>query len=80
MLALLRFKARRPQTLYQQDILSLSKGKISWEEKVYTLREFDPTPENGDVPDPYYGGIDGFEKVFQMLERSIGNFIDQIKK
>jgi protein-tyrosine phosphatase len=64
----------------KQDILSLSKGKVSWEEKVFKLREFDPMPENGDVPDPYYGGIDGFEKVFQMLERSIGNFIDKIKK
>jgi len=26
--------------------------------------------ENEDVPDPYYGGVDGFEKVFQMIERA----------
>jgi protein-tyrosine phosphatase len=44
--------------------------------KVRLLREFDPqaNPHNGranlDVPDPYYGGPDGFEAAFQMIERS----------
>jgi len=26
--------------------------------------------ENVDVPDPYYGGINGFEQVYEMLEKS----------
>jgi protein-tyrosine phosphatase len=34
------------------------------------IRDFDPQPGNGEVPDPYYGGSDGFEKVFQLLDRS----------
>lgn len=35
------------------------------------LREFDPG-SNGDldVPDPYYGGPDGFERVFELVHRS----------
>lgn len=35
------------------------------------MRSFDPTtPEGPDVPDPYYGGDDGFDKVYEMLVRS----------
>jgi len=35
------------------------------------LREFDPDPDGSlEVPDPYYGGPDGFEEVFQLVERS----------
>lgn len=50
-------------------------------ENLYLLREFDPHA-NGDldVPDPYYGGIDGFEKVFQMVDRSVGQLINHIRK
>lgn len=32
---------------------------------------------NGDVPDPYYGGEDGFEHVFQLLDEAILKFIQQ---
>lgn len=44
--------------------------------KVRLLREFDPqaNPRVGraslDVPDPYYGGPDGFEAAYQMIDRS----------
>ncbi|MBY0424422.1 MAG: low molecular weight phosphotyrosine protein phosphatase [Cytophagales bacterium] len=62
------------------DILSLARDNSSWQEKVYRMRDFDPYPENGDVPDPYYGGIDGFEEVYTMLERSIDQFISEVEK
>lgn len=26
--------------------------------------------ENKEVPDPYYGGVDGFENVFQMIDKA----------
>lgn len=39
--------------------------------KIHLLREFDPLGGVGfSVPDPYYGGIDGFEEVYQVIERS----------
>lgn len=38
--------------------------------KVKLFREFDPTPEDGQVPDPYYGGMDGFEHVYQICYRT----------
>lgn len=39
--------------------------------KVHLLRDFDPKVENTPpVPDPYYGGKEGFEEVFQIVHRS----------
>ena len=40
-------------------------------QKIHLLREFDPQGgTNASVPDPYYGGMDGFEEVYQVVERS----------
>jgi protein-tyrosine phosphatase len=37
--------------------------------KVHVLRAFDPaSPPGARVPDPYYGGRDGFEDVFDICE------------
>ena len=47
--------------------------------KIRLLREFDPFGGLGSgVPDPYYGGIDGFEEVYQIVERSTKNLLDAI--
>ncbi|MGK7371554.1 MAG: low molecular weight protein-tyrosine-phosphatase [Candidatus Halalkalibacterium sp. M3_1C_030] len=43
------------------------------------LRDFDPKPGDGEVPDPYYGGIQGFENVFQIVKRSCKNLLDQLE-
>ncbi|MDN4173301.1 low molecular weight protein-tyrosine-phosphatase [Nocardioides sp. SOB77] len=39
-------------------------------ERVALFRTFDPVDPGGEVPDPYYGGDDGFEEVLQMVERT----------
>ncbi len=44
--------------------------KNKFSEKIKMMREFDPDPGNGEVPDPYYGGQEGFENVFRVLDRS----------
>ena len=38
-------------------------------EKIRLLRDFDPRGK-GDVPDPYFGGAQGFETVFKIVSRS----------
>jgi len=43
------------------------------------LRDFDPEPGDGEVPDPYYGGIQGFENVFQIVKRSCVNLLDRLE-
>ena len=42
------------------------------------MRNFDPDGANEDVPDPYYGGINGFENVFTILERSNEELLKQL--
>ncbi|NPC97129.1 low molecular weight protein-tyrosine-phosphatase [Nocardioides sp. zg-DK7169] len=39
-------------------------------ERVRLFRDLDPVEPGGEVPDPYYGGDDGFEEVLAMVERT----------
>ena len=49
--------------------------------KVRLLREFDPSAGDGDldVPDPYFGGTDGFEDVFDMVERACVGLLQHLR-
>ncbi len=49
--------------------------------KVRLMREFDPLGGPGAVvPDPYYGGIYGFEEVYGIVERSCQGLLDALEK
>ncbi len=62
----------------RRDMLSLIDGEAN---NLYLMREFDDLAGGDqDVPDPYYGGDDGFELVYEMLDRSIDNLILHIEK
>ena len=39
-------------------------------ERVRLFRDLDSVDPGGEVPDPYYGGADGFEGVLTMVERT----------
>jgi protein-tyrosine phosphatase len=39
-------------------------------ERVALFRDLDPVGTGEDVPDPYYGGADGFADVLAMVERT----------
>ena len=46
---------------------------------LYLLREFDPEGGPGaEVPDPYYGGPNGFEEVYEMVERSCRELLHHV--
>jgi protein-tyrosine phosphatase len=45
-------------------------------DKVRLLREFDPDATGTDVPDPYYGGADGFDAVLAMVEAACEGLLD----
>lgn len=48
-------------------------------DKVQLLREYDAAAHGDlDVPDPYFGGQDGFTAVFDMVDRSISGLIAHI--
>ncbi len=48
-------------------------------QKIQLFRDFDPNGK-GDVPDPYYGGPDGFEKVLDMVTRCSEALLDKLEK
>jgi protein-tyrosine phosphatase len=50
------------------------------EEKLHLLREFDPmsTPDDLDVPDPYYGGPSGFDDVIDLVEAACQGLLDEV--
>ena len=52
-----------------KDVLSLAPTEESKSKVKLILNEIFPN-ENVDVPDPYYGGDDGFENVFDMLDQA----------
>jgi len=43
------------------------------------LRDYDPEPGDGEVPDPYYGGPGGFDRVFEMIRRSAEALLDHLE-
>ena len=47
-------------------------------EKVRLFRSFDPYPDDQQVPDPYYGGPQGFELVFQIVDRTTERLLDHL--
>lgn len=46
--------------------------------KIKLIRVYDPNGL-GDVPDPYHGTEKDFQEVFEMLNRSIDQFINQLQ-
>ncbi|HEU0012500.1 MAG TPA: low molecular weight protein-tyrosine-phosphatase [Longimicrobium sp.] len=46
--------------------------------RVHLLREWDPDPGDGDVPDPYYGGARGFEDVHDIVDRATAGLLDHL--
>lgn len=62
-----------------QNILRLSNAR-NFEYKIRMMRDFDPVAKGGEVPDPYHGNEKGFQEVFEMLDRSIKNFILFLQK
>ncbi|MGV9280544.1 low molecular weight protein-tyrosine-phosphatase [Streptomyces sp. NPDC003730] len=50
--------------------------------KVRLLRSYDPAADGGDldVPDPYYGGQDGFEECLEMVEAASDGLLAAVRE
>lgn len=49
--------------------------------KIELFRNFDPTsPRDTDVPDPYYGAGDGFERVLDICEAACRGLLQHIRE
>ena len=49
-------------------------------DKIFKITDFCITTNYCEVPDPYYGGTEGFELVLQILEDACNGFLNKIKK
>ena len=61
------------------DVIELART-IEDRNKVSLLLNVDQTDSNREVPDPYYGGSDGFDKVFRMMDKACDAIVEEIKK
>jgi protein-tyrosine phosphatase len=53
---------------------------VGTHERVALFRDFDPVDRGGEVPDPYYGGDDGFGEVLSMVERTSAAIVDALQR
>lgn len=48
-------------------------------EKIYRMTDFCSKYQYKQIPDPYYGGYEGFELVLDILEDACGGLLDYLK-
>ena len=49
-------------------------------ERIRLFRDYDPVEPGGEVPDPYYGGPEGFEEVLAMVERTCAVLVSALQQ
>lgn len=48
--------------------------------KARLMLDWSTSERGGDVPDPWYGGPEGFSHVFRLLEDAINNLLDELER
>ncbi|MES2778630.1 MAG: low molecular weight protein-tyrosine-phosphatase [Bacteroidota bacterium] len=65
----------------KQNLLNIQKLEPAQHNaSVKLMRAYDAKKPNADVPDPYFGGMDGFVEVYDMLERSCAELLVDVLK
>ncbi|MEP5612596.1 MAG: low molecular weight protein-tyrosine-phosphatase [Cyclobacteriaceae bacterium] len=49
-------------------------------DSLFLMRDFDLKGKGEDVPDPWFGGMNGFEDVFQILDRSTDELLTYLRQ
>lgn len=49
------------------------------DKEIYLMRDFVAETQGMSVPDPYYGGDEGFEEIYQILDEALDCFLAQVK-
>ena len=62
----------------RRDLMQVA-GTPEKQGKIRLMREFDPEQDDPDVPDPYYGGAEGFETTYQIVERSVRGLLEALE-
>ncbi len=61
------------------DLIQLDRKKL-YTNKLFKMADFISDKNISEVPDPYYGGAEGFEFVIDILEDGTKNLLTKIKK
>jgi len=86
-----RARQLRPRDLRDHDlVLAMDRSNLanaraiapSQEEaaRVTLFRDFDPEPDGDEVPDPYYEGQEGFEHVFEIVDRTCRALVAELRR
>lgn len=51
-----------------------------YEERLRLFLDFAPEAGERDVPDPYYGGAQGFERVLDLIEQASAGLLEEMRK
>ncbi len=61
----------------KENVLKLAQNNSEVKKVKLILDELFPN-ENVDVPDPYYGGEQGFESVYQMIDKACNEIVKRL--
>lgn len=61
-----------------RDLMTAAPGGFS--DRVHLMLSFAPGVKEFEVPDPYYGGDEGFAAVYDMIEPAARGLLDDIRK
>jgi protein-tyrosine phosphatase len=59
------------------DIRALA-GSAADADRIRLFGDFDPETPGAEVPDPYFGGDEGFTEVLAMVERTADVLVDAV--
>ncbi|MCY0970243.1 low molecular weight protein-tyrosine-phosphatase [Chryseobacterium wangxinyae] len=62
-----------------EDVISLTRTEEQ-RQKVHLFLKEAGNHQNSEVPDPYWGNLDDFEKVYQLLDRASNNISHQLQQ
>ena len=62
-----------------ENILALD-SEVNYKSKISKITDYSKNYDANEVPDPYYGGPQGFEYVLDLLEDSCAGLLDHILK
>jgi protein-tyrosine phosphatase len=64
-----------------EDVRALADGGAPLDpDRVRLFGDFDPVSPGAEVPDPYYGGADGFRHVLAMVERTAAAIVAAVPR
>ena len=62
-----------------QDVVSMTKNEEQQKKVSLFLKEAGNFGENNEVPDPYWGTMQDFENVFQLLDQASDRILEKLK-